>query len=189
MLDSAMTFLADEVNVYIKKRSGAVTNTVEVGSLADDQGKWAITEGQLRVALINIEEERVLRSQVPERTYINDKLVTMQPTVKLNLVLMFAARLKKYTDSLRYLSYVITFFQSQPSFTPDEYPGLDARIEKLTVEMLPFGPEQLNQTWAYIGTKYLPSVAYRIRLIALQDIEPMGISQPITMIETRLHDK
>lgn len=189
MLDSAMIFLADEVNVYIKKRTGTITDTVEVGCIADDQGKWAVAEGQMRVALINLEEERVLRAQMPERIYINGNLVSMQPEIKLNLVVMFAARLKKYTDTLRYLSHVIAFFQSHPSFTPDEFPGLDSRIEKLTVEMLPYGPEQLNQTWAYIGTKYLPSVVYRIRMVALQDVEPMGIGQPITSIETALHDK
>lgn len=189
MLDNVLTFLADEVNVYLKKRTGTLLDTVEAGSIADDQGKWAVTEGQLRVALVNIEEERVLRSQVPERVYINGNQVTLQPAIRLNLSLMFAARLKDYSDTLRYLSHVITFFQSHPSFTPDEYPGLDTRIEKLTLEMQPYGPEQLNQMWAYIGTKYLPSVVYRARMVVLQDQEPHDIGKPITMIETVLHDK
>jgi hypothetical protein len=90
---------------------------------------------------------------------------------------------------LRYLSHVITFFQAHPSFTPDIFPGLDPRIEKLAVEMLPYGPEQLNQMWAYIGAKYLPSVVYRVRMILLQDSEPQGIGKPIATIETTLRDK
>jgi hypothetical protein len=189
MLDSAIKFIADEVNVDLKKRTGASIGTVEAGSIADDQGRWAVTEGQLRLALINVEEERVLRSQVPERILINGNHVVLQPDIKLNLVVMFAARLRNYSDSLRYLSYVMTFFQGHPSFTPDEYPGLDQNIGKLTMEMLSYGPEQLNQIWAYIGTKYLPSVAYRVRMIVLQDNEPTGIGKPITTIETMLHDK
>lgn len=187
MLDSAMSFLADELNVYIKKRTGTLTNTVEVGAIADDQGRWAVAEGQLRLALINIEEERILKSQLPERAYVDGHYVTLQPDLKLNLVVMCAARLKNYTDSLRYLSHIVTFFQSHPSFAATEYPGLDPRIEKLNVEMLPVGPEQLNQMWAYIGTKYLPSAVYRIRLLVLQDIEPQSIGKPITSVNTVVH--
>ncbi len=187
MLDSALSFLANELNAYIKKRTGTLVNTVEVGAIADDQGKWAIAEGQLRLALINIEEERILKSQLPERAYIEGHYVTLQPNLKLNLIVMCAARLKNYSDSLRYLSYILTFFQAHPSFSVSDYPGLDSRIEKLNVEMLPSGTEQLNQMWAYIGTKYLPSVVYRIRLVALQDIEPLGIGKPITSVKTEVH--
>ncbi|MES2208298.1 MAG: DUF4255 domain-containing protein [Pseudomonadota bacterium] len=187
MLDSALSFLANELNGYIKQRTGALLNIVEVGAIADDQGKWAIAEGQLRLALINIEEERTLKSQLPERAYIEGQYVMLQPNLKLNLVIMCAARLKNYSDSLRYLSYILMFFQSHPSFASSEYPGLDSRIEKLNVEMMPSGTEQLNQMWAYIGTKYLPSVVYRIRLIALQDNEAMGIGQPITSVNTVVH--
>jgi hypothetical protein len=189
MLDSAITFLANEANGYLKRRTGTIVDTVEAGSIADDQGKWTVTEGQLRVALINIAEERVLHSQVPERVCLNGSQLMLQPDIKLNLVVLFAARLKNYDDSLRYLSHIIALFQANPSFTPDVYPGLDPRIGKLTVEMLSYGPEQLNQMWAYVGAKYLPSVAYRVRMIVLQDSQPQGIGKPITAIETALHDK
>ncbi len=190
MLDTAIKFLVDEVNIYLKKRTGGGDNvSIEAGSIADDQGRWALTPGQLRLALINVEEERVIRSQVPERVLVNGSHVVLQPDIKLNLLVLIAARLNNYSDSLRYLSHVMTFIQGHPSFTPNEYPGLDLNIGKLTMEMLSYGPEQLNQIWAYVGTKYLPSVVYRVRMIVLQDNEPLGIGKPITTIETVLHDK
>jgi hypothetical protein len=189
MLDSALTFLASEINVHIKKRTGTAADMVEAGHLADEDGKWAVKEGQLRLALINVEEERTLRSQVPQWTYADGNHVLLQPDLKLNLVVMIAARLKSYPDTLRYLSHVMTFFQAHPAFSPDGYPALDTRIELLTVELLPYGPEQLNQTWAYLGTKYLPSMIYRVRMVVLQDIEPLGIGKPITSIETVVHDR
>lgn len=188
MFDKAVSFLCDEVNVHLKKRTGDVGNVIEVGAIADDQGKWAFAEG-LRLSLVNIEEERVMKSQVPERRLVGGHHVTLQPEVKLNLVLMFAARLKVYGDSLRYLSQVMTFFQANPSFNSGDRPGLDRRIDKLNVELLSYGPEQLNQLWAYLGTKYLPSVLYRVRLIRLQDEEPEGVGRPISVIETTLHDR
>jgi hypothetical protein len=188
MLDSATAFLADEVNAFIKKRTGSAVDVVEVGSLADDQGKWAFNNA-LRLALVAVEEERSVREQLPERVFIEGRDVLLQPPLKLNLVVVFAARLANYGDSLRYLSYVLTFFQAHPAFAPDEFPGLDPRIERLAPEMLSYAPEQLNQMWAYIGTKYLPSVAYRVRMVVLQDVEPLGIGQPIVRIRSAMHDK
>lgn len=187
MFDKAVGFLTDEVNAYLRKRTGDTGDVVDAGTIVDDTGKWTVPDGQMRLSLINIEEERVTRSQVPERRYVDGHHVVLQPDLKLNLLVMVAARLKDYRDSLRYLSLVMTFFQSHPTFNASDDPALDPRIARLNVELLSYGPEQLNQLWAYVGGKYLPSVLYRIRLITLQDEEPMAIGQPIVEIDTAVH--
>lgn len=189
MLDCAVKFLADEVNLYLKRRTASDVVKVVPGGLADEKGNWAVKPGCIGLALVNVEEERVLRAQVPERKYAHGSQVVLQPELKLNLQLVFAARHSTYEHALRYLSYVLTFFQAHPSFTAEEYPALDAGIEKLTVELLSYGPEQLNQLWAYIGTRYLPSAVYRVRMVMLQDAEPMGTGKPILTVETVLHDR
>ena len=189
MLDSTVKFLADEFNLYLSRRTGSSVVKVVPGGLADDTGKWAVAEGTIGLALVNVEEERTLRSQVSERVIRNGHQISRSPELKLNLNLIFAPRHKIYGQALSYLSYVLTYFQAHPVFTPHAYPGLDPRIEKLTVELLSYGPEQLNQLWAYIGTKYLPSVIYRVRMVVLQDDEPSEIDQPITSIETVLNIK
>ena len=135
------------------------------------------------LALVNVEEERVLREQLPERVFLNGNHVLLEPHVKLNLHLIFAARHSKYQHALHYLSHVLKYFQAHPSFTPDEYPGLHPSIEKLNVELLSYGTEQLNHVWAYIGAKYLPSAIYRVRMVILQDSAPRGIGKPISELE------
>jgi hypothetical protein len=189
MVDSAVKFLASELTLYLKRRTASDLVKVVPGGLADDSGKWAVAEGSVGLALVNVEEERVLRAQVPDRFLVNGSHVVVQPELQLNLHLIFAARHNSYEHALRYLSYILMFFQAHPSFTPGEYPALDANIAKLNMELLNYGPEQLNQVWAYIGTKYLPSVVYRARMVVLQDVEPQGIGQPITTIDTVMHDK
>src|SRR5688572_16851624 len=71
--------------------------------------------------------------------------------LKLNLHVLFAAKFQKYDEALRSLSSVLTFFQSRPVFSASSYPGLDPRIERLTVELESMTFEQLNQVWAFIG--------------------------------------
>lgn len=189
MLDATLKFLADEVNQYLFRRTSSAVISVEPGSLTDDTGKWAVREGAIGLALVNVEEERILRSPAPERTLRGDSQIVQQPELKLNLQIVFAARHKDYLHALRYLSHVLTFFQSHAVFTAENYPGLEPGLEKLSVELLSYGPEQLNQLWAYIGTKYLPSVVYRVRMVVLQDTEPTGVDRPITTIDTAVHGR
>jgi hypothetical protein len=192
MLDIAVTFLAEELNSYLRKR-GALAQPEDIVlpiTLVDDKGVWVLPEGKIGLTLINIEEERVLREQLPERVYLDGNHVVLQPVLKLNLTLLFAARFAPNTDgyksSLYFLSQVLTFFQAHPSFSADNSPGLDPRIVKLNVELLSYTPEQLNQTWAYLGSKYMPSAIYRVRMVMLQDIEPTAISKPITAINAEI---
>jgi hypothetical protein len=192
MLDIAVSFLADELNTYLRKR-GELTGSLDVvlpTSLVDDKGVWTLPVGNIGLTLVNIEEERVLREQLPERVYLNGNNVVLQPVIKLNLIVLFAARFAPDTDgyksSLKFLSHVFTFFQANPSFSADNSPGLNGNIEKLNVELLSYTPEQLNQTWAYLGSKYLPSAIYRVRMVSLQDIEPVEIGKPITTINAEV---
>ncbi len=190
MLDVAVTFLADELNSHLRKR-GVLAQQEDIvvpSALVNDKGEWLLSGGKIGLTLINIEEERILREQLPERVYLDGNHVVLQPALKLNLTVLFAARFAQdeagYKSALNFLSQVLTFFQAHPSFSPDNSPGLDARIEKLNVELLSHTHEQLNQIWACLGSKYLPSVIYRVRVVTLQDREPAAIVRPITEINT-----
>ena len=189
MLDTAVKFLAGEVNVYLKRRTASDLVRVVPGSVVDDNGKWAVADGSIGLSVVNVEEERVVRSQAPDRVLLDGNLVSVQPGLRINLQLLFASRHNNYEHALRYLSYVLMFFQAHPSFTPEEYPALDPDLRKLSLELLNYGPEQLNQLWTYLGAKYLPSVVYRMRMAVLQDTEPMDVGPPVTAVETVIHGR
>ena len=189
MLDIALKFLGKEINSYLLGRTGSTFGAVEVGRLVDDTGKWAVPEDHVGAALVNVEEERTLRSQRPETVFTNGTQVVLEPALKLNLHVLFAAHFQRYDHALHYLSHILTFFQARSSFTQDRYPDLDPRIEKLTAELMSLGYEQLNQLWAYIGGKHLPSAVYRIRMVVLQDTEPVTVQPPITSIQAEIHSR
>jgi hypothetical protein len=191
MIDTAIKFLKDELNTYFLTQTGS-DSVVEMGKLVDEAGKYPQEiQNKICTSIINIEEERIFKSQIPEHIYANGQHIVLEPELKINLHVIFAANFdfKLYDQSLRYLSYVLTYFQSHPSFTSEVYPALDSRIEKLTVELQSLNYEQLNQIWAFIGGKQLPSVVYRIRLVSLQDITPTAIQPPVTKIDTSLNAK
>lgn len=188
MLDVALKFLTAELNAYLLLRTGSDLSKAEVCRLVDDTGKWAVPEDKLGVALINLEEERAVKPQLPETTLADGRHVVLQPALNLNLYVLFAAHFKQYDEALRYLSHALTFFQAHPSFTPDAYPGLDPQIAKLTADLQSLTYEQVNQIWGFLGGKQLPSALYRVRMVTLQDVAPT-FEPPVTRIEPVLHGR
>jgi hypothetical protein len=190
MLDLALKFLADELTAHLERRLGTAGADKAIASaLVDDTGKWLLPDNQLGLTLVALDEERTLRTQLPERVSVAGRDVELHPPLQLNLVLLLAARFARYEQALGFLSQGLTFFQANPVFTPATHPALDARIDKLVIEMLAYGPEQLNQTWACLGAKYLPSALYRVRMVVLQDREPQAVGLPIQEVRTTLGDK
>lgn len=189
VIDAALKFLTDQVNAQLLRRTGASLSEAEPGPLVDDKGAWVQPVNSLRLALFQIDEERSLREQLPSRVLVGGREVVMPPPLKLNLVVVLAARFQQYDQALRTLSLVLTYFQSHPLFTPADSPGLPTGIDRLAVELQSYGPEQLNQMWTCFGAKHLPAIVYRLRMVVLQDDEPSGTGQPITSIATVLHGR
>ena len=191
MLDIALKFLEDQLNTYLRTRRGSSSTLgqVNMSKLVDDEGKSAVTQDTIGTSIINIEEERIFKSQVSEYAYTNGQHIVLEPKLKINLYVIFAANFKQYEEALKYISYILMYFQSHSVFTPEQYPDLDPHIEKLTAELQSLNYEQLNQIWTFIGGKQLPSVIYKVRMVSLQDDTPTAIQPPLTKIHTNLHKR
>lgn len=189
MLDIALQFLIDELNTYVLTRTGSNSAVVTMSKVVDEAGKYAIENDTVGAAIINIEEERTLKSHLPEYNNIHGQHVIVEPGLKLNLYILFAANFNRYNMSLKYLSWVLTYFQSHPYFTSETCPALDPGIQKLVVELQSLSYEQLNQIWAFIGGKQLPSVVYRVRMVTIQDSLQKAVLPPVKTVKANLHSQ
>ncbi|RVT48946.1 DUF4255 domain-containing protein [Rubrivivax albus] len=183
VIDTALQFLADEANAHLLRRTGSELGAVTPGTVVDDAGRWTGPMDTTRLLMFQVEEERALRSQLPERTLVGGREVSLPPPLRLNLVLLFAGRFQQYGTAMRTLSHLMAFFQARPVFSAAESPDLPPGVERLTMELLSWGPEQVSQMWSAIGARQLPSVLYRLRMVVLQDSEPQGTGLPITVIQ------
>ncbi|HEV8690582.1 MAG TPA: DUF4255 domain-containing protein [Ideonella sp.] len=173
MLDAVLTFLANEVNRNLARRSPVVEGEGMLpGPVADDRGQWALPVNSLGLTLFQIDEERTLRSQPPERVVLGGREIALPPELKLNATLLVSARFTQYASALRQLSKVLNFFHGRPLFTPADSPGLPEGIDRLAMDLLSYGPEQTNQLWTCLGARHLPSLVYRTRLVLLPEQPP-----------------
>lgn len=170
MLNAVLTFLATEVNRNLARRAPMVEGAGMLpGPVADDRGQWAMPLNSLGLTLFQIDEERTLRSQPPERVVLGGREIALPPELKLNATLLVSARFTQYASALAELSQVLSFFHGRPLFTPAESPGLPEGIDRLAMDLLNYGPEQTNQLWTCLGARHLPSLVYRMRLVVLPE--------------------
>ncbi|MFA5354417.1 MAG: DUF4255 domain-containing protein [Thermodesulfovibrionales bacterium] len=142
-------------------------------------GSIAIPDNSLALTLVNVEEERVMKSQTAVSFAPNGQVSHQNPEIKLNLYILISANFSTYSTGLEYLSGAIRFFQSKGVFTRQNTPGLHSSIEKLIVELHSLSFEQQNHLWGSLGAKYLPSVMYKVRLITIQEGQKADEAPPL----------
>lgn len=126
--------------------------------------------GAVTVLLINIEEERILRSaDLHARQADDGSRLRTQPEIRLVLYMLFVARFKKYDAAWAHLSKIVEHLQSMPVLDPTSAPELPPGIERLVMELVTLDFARQNEVWNALRTTHHPSVLYRVKLLAYRD--------------------
>lgn len=186
MIDVALKFISSELNQYLNNKLSldvASKDPVVLGNISKLSEAAANNDLEEKVilTLVNLEEERMLRN--PEKfTRVEDRLEQRNPKIFLNLYCLFAVNKSKYSEALKYLSFVIQFFQHRSVFNHITDPLLDEKIEKLLLELYTINFEQTNHLWGTMGGKYYPSALYKMRLITIDESFKEAEGEMITRV-------
>lgn len=120
------------------------------------------------LTLVKTEEEYAMKNRpAHRRNPVSGQLEYVNPTIFLNLHVLFTVNTANYETALTYLSRIIGFFQHQRVFNEvnASVPN-DVNIETFhfNVSMLSPSLEQLNHLWGVLGGKMLPSVMYKFQI-------------------------
>jgi hypothetical protein len=168
------------MNEHLRAQLRVNEDKVIISGLVNQDGSVAIAgENKLVLTLLNIEKE-VYGKSVNMPVHLNKVSSSAANAVNINLFIMFSAYFSSnnYGEALRFLSFAISFFQQRNVFTGQNTPSLDGSIEKLVFEMENISTERLNNIWATLGAKYMPSVIYKMRMItfagsAITELRPV----------------
>ena len=95
---------------------------------------------------------------------------SVNPSLHLKMHLLISANHTDYTESLKSLSYVLRFFQSQNVFNAESSEELEAGgVQKLIVKLCKVPFEKQNHIWGTIGAKYIPSIIYQVTMVSVQE--------------------
>jgi hypothetical protein len=155
---------------------------------------WSANDANQRSAnflnaltVINIEEEKVFKTQEPPVIKKGNNYFRKEPDIKLNLYVLVSAYNKNYEEALKFISRVISFFQLNSVFTrPDPLSKTEKDFpegcERIIAELYSASFEQQNQIWASLSTGYMPSVIYKIRTLI---IDGPQLPEEHKLIQTR----
>jgi len=163
MIYSAVSVIADLANDYLSSRFGQSEEKVIISNIVNPDGSMAVTEpDKMILTLVNLQQETV-----NQKNYNGS---TNRP-VNMNLYLLFSASFNdgNYAEGLRYLSAIISFFQSHKVMNHRNTPELSDGIDKLTFEIVNQDLQNQSHLWGTIGGKYLPSILYKVRMVTFQE--------------------
>lgn len=132
------------------------------------------------MTLYNITRENVVSTYTPTKGG-GDGFAVVNPPIYIDLHLMFMANFpaNTYSDGLSAISSIISFFQQNPWFSQSNAPDLGPEIDKITLEMSSLDPVEVNYVMGMLGTKYLPCVFYKLRMLPFASTAMQARTYPV----------
>jgi hypothetical protein len=170
MIDKAMTFLVGEINNVLSARFQSSVELAVLSSLADPKGNVPdLIDNRIVFTLVNVEREPAAHGNSWAMRGVGDPMGSVSPQLALNLLIMVTASFSDYTEALKFLGNVMGFFQGKPSFNAQNSGSFPNELEKLSIELVNLSFTEINNVWSVLGAKYMPSAAYKIRMLVLQE--------------------
>jgi len=154
MINESLNIIAAQLNEHLKNTFKTSEDKVIVSNLVNSDGTIPSTnENKIVVTLVNIKQEALFTN-----IGIN-KNSSGSSSLNTNLYIMFAANFLSYSESLKFIYATSVFLQENNSF-----PVTEIKAKKIQLEVVQIDYNGLNNLWSYLGTKYLPSLNYKLSL-------------------------
>jgi len=197
MIRTTLEFIRKELDAYMVEREQdpaqySTGHVVDLKSIILPNGNVNVDDNfHITIMLVGLEEER-REGKRPHLVQRDDRqILKLNPPVELDLFILFAAHKTNYETALRDLSSVISFFQANSVFDDQRYPSLNTSvedfekkpwqlIEKLIFNLHSLSFEQQNNLWGMLGSKYIPSVVYKMKMLTVFDTKSKEKAPPVT---------
>ncbi|HTA63760.1 MAG TPA: Pvc16 family protein [Bacteroidia bacterium] len=164
MINEGLEFITTALNGYLRTTFRDSEDKAVLSSLVNADGTVvANIENKIVVCLVNIDQGSNTTNVGFSKTAQADK-----QSLNMSLEVLFAANFSagNYAESLKFISTTLSFFQSNLVFQKTNYPNMPQNIDKLELELINLSPEDTNYIWSTLGVKYMPSLMYKVKLMA-----------------------
>lgn len=191
MIGGVLGFLRKRLDDYLRAELGGDGEPIAdkvVFVEGDKLDPLSFPEGAVSELLINVEEDRVLRSADPYLRVAEDgKPQRVQPDLRLVLYVLFVARFKQYEKAWDHVGKLIECLQTNRTFDRQGSPELPAGVDKLSVELVTQTFSEQSDVWSTLRHTHHPSVLYRVRMVFLRDVKPAGRDQVTKPVVINAH--
>lgn len=182
LIRNALETIAGLANSYLENLDRRGDAWISLTSLVDHNG--TLNQGardKIVMCVYNITREITISTYQPtlssgRKTDPAAGLAIISPPLYIDIHLMFMANFteKNYSDGLAAISRLISYFQQTPYYDSSNAPMLDPAFDKLTLEFENLSPVDVNYVMSMLGTRYLPSAFYKLRMIPFASTAMQG---------------
>ncbi|WP_337846187.1 DUF4255 domain-containing protein [Sphingomonas sp.] len=182
LIRNALETICALANAYLENLDRRDDAWVSLTSLVDHGG--ALNQGardKIIMCVYNITRETTISTYQPTLSSGRNMdpaaaLAIVCPPLFIDIHLMFMANFteKNYGDGLAALSRLIAYFQQTPYYDAANAPMLAHAFDKLTLEFENLSPVDVNYVMSMLGTRYLPSAFYKLRMIPFASTAMQG---------------
>ena len=188
MIDQALNFVAQQLELYLKRPSSNQQDRIRVHGLVDDKEQpLENSDNGLLLFVTNIAQDKMVRG-ISKRNPVGAKGVAVRPDpLYLNISFMVASAYygEKYLQGLKVLSQAAAYFQSHSVFSPQNTPDMPEAIERLSFEVSDLSVAELGHLWNRLGRSYMPSIHYLMRGIT---IDAGNVASETLPVQTQLSE-
>lgn len=170
MIDEVMRFVLDALNAHLDASLGRDTEPYAIlSALATPEGgQQQGIEQRVILTVVNLERETAAGLASPQRERASgDGFVGGAAPIKLNVYMLLSVHHLRYVEALKRLSIAIGFVQANPVFDAKSASTFPDGLDRLTLELVSLDFQALNNLWASCGSKYLPSVVIKLRMLSV----------------------
>lgn len=185
MIGEVLVLLKSLLNAHLSLGQSPTESQEDPVVFLDGQSLDPLTFklGAVSVLLINVEEENALRApDLYNRVSSDGTRQKVKPEIRLNLYVLFVAHFKQYEESLRHISYIIRFFQSNRVLDHQNAPALSEDVDKLIVELVTLPLSEMNEVWSLLRVGYHPSILYKVKMIVFRDEDAIRVPEVVETV-------
>lgn len=186
LIRNALEAICGLANTYLENLDRRGDSWISLTSLVDHNG--TLNQGardKIIMCVYNITRETTISTYKMTTANNNiknqDSLAVVSPPLYVDVHLMFMANFteKNYSDGLSALSRLIGYFQQTPFYDQSNAPTLASGLDKLTLEFENLSPVDVNYVMSMLGTRYLPSAFYKLRMIPFVSLAMQERAYPV----------
>lgn len=172
MIHDVIAAIAGELNRFLQSKHNITEEKVVMSSIVNLDGSIAVQEpDKIVMTLANLEMDKSQSNIGGYTKTSRGHFQKYHPPVNINMTVLFSAYFtsENYLEGLKFITSVIAFFQSRAGlFSTQNTPAINGLVERLQAELITMETRDLGNFWGIMGSKYLPSVVYKIKTIPIQ---------------------
>lgn len=164
MIYYCMEHLRKQLNQFLDRKYDFDEQLVVLSGVSSSEGGQPTNiSNKVVLTLANIERETSVNNKGLGGR--NELLVTVP--VHLNLYVLICANFSSYAEALKLISSAVEFYQLNPVFNKNNSPDLPDGIDKILIDIENVTPHELSNMWGTLGSNYLPSILYKVRMVTI----------------------